>query len=89
MSTGIFQCLMATYIYFDILTALMPGLAVTVRRLHDVGKSGWMYFIILIPIFGPIWLLFCYLQKVNKDQINGEKIRKKLLLMFKLMKKQK
>lgn len=35
----------------------IPGLAVTVRRLHDVGKSGVMYFIVLIPIVGAIWML--------------------------------
>ena len=27
------------------------------RRLHDIGKSGWMLFVILIPIIGAIWLL--------------------------------
>ena len=39
----------------------IPGLAVGVRRLHDVGKSGWFFFIALIPIIGSIWLLvlFC------------------------------
>ena len=36
---------------------LIPGLAVVVRRLHDVGKSGWFYFIVLIPIIGILWLL--------------------------------
>jgi len=36
---------------------LIPGLAVSVRRLHDVDKSGWMLFIALIPIIGGIWLL--------------------------------
>ena len=35
----------------------LPGLAVTVRRLHDIGKSGWMCLINLIPIIGTIWLL--------------------------------
>lgn len=39
-----------------VLVVLMPGSAVTVRRLHDVGKSGWMFFIILIPLIGYIWL---------------------------------
>ena len=39
------------------LAVFIPGLAVTVRRLHDVGKSGWMYFIILIPIIGIIWFI--------------------------------
>jgi len=44
-----------TFIYS--LAVFIPGLAVLVRRLHDVGKSGWMYFIALIPIIGAIWLL--------------------------------
>ena len=39
------------------LAVFVPGLAVAVRRLHDVGKSGWYLFIILIPIAGPIWFL--------------------------------
>lgn len=38
------------------LFVLVPGISVTVRRLHDVGKSGWFYFISLIPIIGAIWL---------------------------------
>ena len=43
------------------LCVFLPGLAVVVRRLHDVGKSGWFFLIILIPIVGAIWLivLFC------------------------------
>jgi uncharacterized membrane protein YhaH (DUF805 family) len=40
-----------------VLAMLIPGLAVAVRRLHDVGKSGWFMFIALIPIIGGIWLL--------------------------------
>lgn len=35
---------------------LIPGLSVSVRRLHDVGKSGWMLLIALIPLIGAIWL---------------------------------
>jgi uncharacterized membrane protein YhaH (DUF805 family) len=46
------------YLYFIYAIAvLIPSLAVVVRRLHDVGKSGWYYFIVLIPIVGAIWLL--------------------------------
>jgi uncharacterized membrane protein YhaH (DUF805 family) len=36
---------------------LIPSLAVFVRRLHDVGKSGWFILISLIPLVGAIWLL--------------------------------
>lgn len=44
------------YIIFGIIQ-FIPGLAVVVRRLHDVGKSGWYYLIILIPLIGFIWIL--------------------------------
>ena len=40
------------------LLIIIPALAVTVRRLHDVGKSGWMFFIIFIPIVGFFWMLY-------------------------------
>jgi uncharacterized membrane protein YhaH (DUF805 family) len=48
------------YIGYALLT-LLPGLAVAVRRLHDVGKSGWFILISFIPFIGAIWLLvlFC------------------------------
>ena len=39
------------------LATFLPGLALGVRRLHDVGKSGWMMFIALIPLIGAIWLI--------------------------------
>lgn len=57
--TGLLGLTYLSYIYS--LAVFIPSLAVCVRRLHDVGKSGWMYLIILIPIVGWIWLivLFC------------------------------
>ena len=42
------------------LAVLLPGLTVSVRRLHDVGKSGWMLLILLIPLIGVIWLLILF-----------------------------
>lgn len=42
------------------LGVLIPGLAVAVRRLHDIGKSGWWILIGLIPIIGGIWLIVLY-----------------------------
>lgn len=43
-----------------ILFILIPGLAVSVRRLHDTGKSGWMLLVALIPFVGGIWLIVLY-----------------------------
>lgn len=39
------------------LVVLIPYLAVTVRRLHDSGRTGWWLLIGLIPLLGPIVLL--------------------------------
>ena len=33
---------------------LVPSLAVTVRRLHDTGKSGWFYLLAIIPYIGGL-----------------------------------
>lgn len=36
------------------LAILLPGLAVFVRRMHDTGRSGWWWLILLVPIVGVI-----------------------------------
>ncbi len=49
-----FFVLVASIFY---LATIVPILALTVRRLHDIDKSGWWYLISLVPIIGGIWLL--------------------------------
>ena len=49
-------------IYIYSLIWLLPGLAVAVRRLHDIGKSGWNLLWILLPIVGAIMLIYWYCQ---------------------------
>jgi len=43
------------------LAVLIPGIAVSVRRLHDTNRSGWWFLISLIPLIGNIvvflWVL--------------------------------
>jgi uncharacterized membrane protein YhaH (DUF805 family)/DNA-directed RNA polymerase subunit RPC12/RpoP len=50
------------------LAVFIPGLAVSIRRLHDIGKSGWWFFLIFIPCVGPLILLFFMI----KDSEDGE-----------------
>ncbi|MCW2648309.1 MAG: hypothetical protein JWP07_4418 [Pseudonocardiales bacterium] len=39
------------------LALLLPGIAVTIRRLHDTGRSGWWILIALVPLIGAIVLI--------------------------------
>ena len=45
----------------------LPSLSVLVRRLHDVGKSGWFFLILFIPIVN-LWVLYL----LCKDGDHGE-----------------
>ena len=40
-----------------VLAMLIPGLALTVRRLHDTGRTGWWVLIGFVPLIGNIVLL--------------------------------
>ena len=44
------------------LGVLLPSLAVNIRRLHDIGKSGWWCLIGIIPIVGSLILLYFLVQ---------------------------
>lgn len=45
------------------LALIIPGIAVSARRLHDIGKSGWMQLIVLIPLIGWIWFIVLVAKK--------------------------
>lgn len=57
------------YIVYAI-AIFIPSLAVSVRRLHDIGKSGWWFFINFIPYAGGIWflVLMCLDSKPGPNQ---------------------
>lgn len=44
-----------------VLALLLPSLSVTIRRLHDTGRTGWWVLIYLIPLIGAIVLLVFFL----------------------------
>lgn len=44
---------------------IIPTFAVSVRRMHDVGKSGWILLLIFLPVIGNIWLFI--LSMTNSD----------------------
>jgi uncharacterized membrane protein YhaH (DUF805 family) len=44
------------------LFVLLPSLGVVVRRLHDTGRSGWWFLIVVVPLIGAVVLLVFALQ---------------------------
>jgi len=45
------------------LAVLLPGIAVSVRRLHDIDKSGWFLLLNFIPVIGWVILLYWAVQE--------------------------
>jgi len=45
------------------LAFFIPGLAVTIRRLHDTDRSGWNILWVLVPVIGPLVLLVFYVSE--------------------------
>lgn len=45
------------------LLLFVPSLAICIRRLHDIRKSGWWIMITLIPLVGFIWLIVLLCKK--------------------------
>ena len=40
-----------------VILSIWPGLAVSIKRWHDRGKSGWWILIGFVPLIGGIWAL--------------------------------
>jgi len=49
------------------LLSLLPQLAITVRRLHDTGRSGYWIFIIAVPLIGIIALIIMLCEKGDSE----------------------
>lgn len=57
--------------YLCALALILPTLAVTVRRLHDIGRSGWWILIGLVPFIGAIIMLIFNITDSKPDNQYG------------------
>jgi uncharacterized membrane protein YhaH (DUF805 family) len=60
-----------------VLAVLIPGISVMVRRLHDTDRSGWWFWIVLIPFIGGI-VLFVFFVLDSKVEENKYGVNPKL-----------
>lgn len=61
------------------LAILLPSISVAVRRLHDLDRTGWWYWLFLVPIIGFIILIVWFASKgtagdnrYGPDPLGGE-----------------
>ncbi|MDE6150897.1 MAG: DUF805 domain-containing protein [Prevotella sp.] len=70
---GIISETLGTLLYaVSTLALICPAISVMVRRLHDTGKSGWWYWIALVPVIGGIYLLILMLKDSGADNEYGQ-----------------
>jgi uncharacterized membrane protein YhaH (DUF805 family) len=48
--------------------SFVPALSITIRRLHDIGRSGWWYFIAFVPLIGGLILFVFTLLDSDPDR---------------------
>jgi len=66
--TGLFT----TIVY---LLVIIPHLSITIRRLHDIGKSGWWILVNAIPFIGGIFMLIMMCTDSEGDNIYGQSLK--------------
>ncbi|WLW67124.1 DUF805 domain-containing protein [Psychrobacter sp. van23A] len=69
LDTIIFNSEIGLFYIVVALGLFLPGLAVTIRRLHDTSRSGWWFLISILPLIGSI-ILLVFLASDTKLEIN-------------------
>jgi uncharacterized membrane protein YhaH (DUF805 family) len=76
INTAWLDSLLGTVVLFNglfLLAVALPVLAVSIRRLHDIDKSGWWYLIVLVPIAGALLLLYWFSKAGDaQDNLYGQ-----------------
>ena len=50
------------------LGVMIPGMAVSVRRLHDTGRNGWWILINLVPLLGTFVFIYFMVLDSNPER---------------------
>jgi len=76
-SFGLAMMIFAAIVAIFLLGTFIPQVAITVRRIHDTGNSGWLYLLTMLPYIGFIaWVIFGVMEtepRTNKwGQVPGQ-----------------
>jgi uncharacterized membrane protein YhaH (DUF805 family) len=56
------------------LASIIPSIMISIRRLHDTGKSGWFNMFAFIPVVGGLLMIILLAQKSDGDNEWGERL---------------
>jgi uncharacterized membrane protein YhaH (DUF805 family) len=64
------------------LALALPNISVTVRRLHDIGRSGWWFWLGLIPLIGALILLYWMIKRGDQgsNQFGPDPIAEEMVM---------
>jgi len=54
------------------LALLLPSIAVGARRLHDIGKTGWLQLLWIVPLVGWIFMIYWTVQPTGPANEHGD-----------------
>lgn len=58
----------ANFLILYTIAMIIPSVSITFRRLQDIGLSGWLVLLSVVPILGNLFLFICTLIVGNKDE---------------------
>lgn len=61
--------LLSTFVIFF---HIVPQITVTVRRLHDIGKSGWWYLLLFVPLAGLLVFVWTFYSSEDGSNDYGD-----------------
>ena len=62
---NMFSIAMILILLLFCLIEIIPSISLIIRRMHDIGKSGYYIWVLLIPIIGFIWYIFLVTRPTN------------------------
>lgn len=74
VTVGVISVLSGLGMLSTILSILLiiPSISITIRRLHDIDKSGWWFLIVLVPLIGLFFMLYFSLKgSVTENNTRG------------------
>lgn len=63
-----FSVIMIVLFALFCIVELLPSITLIIRRMHDIGRSGFFIFVLFIPVIGYIWYIYLVTRRGVPDK---------------------